>query len=126
MLHPGRTRLLTVREHARLQGFPDYVVFAGKIERQYKTVNNAVPVQVAKAIGVTIRAASKARNYNAWIKNCEEVEAVELGVKSEAELREEERTDWRIETVYAHKAAVKHLRGADALRAKPSLLIILE
>ena len=117
MLHPGRTRLLTVREHARLQGFPDYVVFAGKIERQYKTVNNAVPVQLAKAIGETIRAASKAHDYNAWVQHCEAVEAVELGVKSEADLREEERTEWRIEAVYAHKLAVKRFGNPDAVRA---------
>ena len=117
MLHPERTRLLTVREHARLQGFPDYVVFAGKIERQYKTVNNAVPVQLAKAIGETIRAASKAHDYNAWVQHCEAVEAVELGVKSEADLREEERTHWRIEAVYAHKLAIKRFGNPDAVRA---------
>ena len=47
-------RRLTVREHCRLQSIPDYVVLAGSLERQFKSVNNCVPVGMAYAIGKTL------------------------------------------------------------------------
>ncbi len=49
-LHPYEDRLLTVREQARLMGFPDYHVFLGGRDSQYNMVGEAVPVPVAKAI----------------------------------------------------------------------------
>ena len=49
--HPIETRPLTVREYARIQTFPDYWVFAGTISDQYKQIGNAVPVNLAYAIG---------------------------------------------------------------------------
>lgn len=54
-LHPTEDRTITVREAARLQGFPDCFRFAGtKIGPQYVQVGNAVPVQLAKAIGSAV------------------------------------------------------------------------
>lgn len=50
----GQRRRLTVREHCRLQSIPDYVVVAGSLERQFKSVNNCVPVGMAYAIGKTL------------------------------------------------------------------------
>jgi DNA (cytosine-5)-methyltransferase 1 len=42
---------LTVREYARIQTFPDDWQFAGSISSQYKQIGNAVPVNLAWAIG---------------------------------------------------------------------------
>ena len=53
-------RLLTVREHMRLQCLPDYVVVFGKLDRQFKSVNNCVPVALATAIGKSIITAAGA------------------------------------------------------------------
>ena len=53
--HPAETRPLTVREYARIQTFPDDYEFFGTIESQYKQIGNAVPVNMAKAIGESIR-----------------------------------------------------------------------
>ncbi|KAL1983481.1 hypothetical protein VTN96DRAFT_10302 [Rasamsonia emersonii] len=50
LAHPERGDLLTVRELARLQGFPDDFVFYGSKERQYEQVLEAFPPPVAKAI----------------------------------------------------------------------------
>lgn len=49
--HPTETRPLTVREYARIQTFPDSWVFAGKRDEQYKQIGNAVPVNLAAAVG---------------------------------------------------------------------------
>ena len=49
--HPEETRPLTVREYARIQTFPDDWQFAGNLSSQYKQIGNAVPVNLAAALG---------------------------------------------------------------------------
>ncbi len=49
--HPTETRPLTVREYARIQTFPDDWAFAGSLSSQYKQIGNAVPVNLAYALG---------------------------------------------------------------------------
>lgn len=49
--HPKETRPLTVREYARIQTFPDDWQFCGNLTAQYKQIGNAVPVNLAWAIG---------------------------------------------------------------------------
>lgn len=52
--HPDETRPFTVREYARIQSFPDDWQFAGPMSQQYKQIGNAVPVEMAKAVGLSI------------------------------------------------------------------------
>lgn len=52
--HPDETRPFTVREYARIQTFPDDWKFAGSINQQYKQIGNAVPVNLAFAIGQSV------------------------------------------------------------------------
>lgn len=64
LLHYKEPRILTVRENARLQSFPDWFVFKGKYttggERRrhevprYTQVANAVPPLVGRAIGTVV------------------------------------------------------------------------
>lgn len=49
--HPLATRPLTIREYARIQTFPDDWQFCGNLTAQYKQIGNAVPVNLAWAIG---------------------------------------------------------------------------
>jgi DNA (cytosine-5)-methyltransferase 1 len=49
--HPEETRPLTVREYARIQTFPDDWEFSGPLTAQYKQIGNAVPVNLAYAVG---------------------------------------------------------------------------
>lgn len=49
--HPKETRPLTVREYARIQTFPDEWLFSGTLSDQYKQIGNAVPVNLAFAVG---------------------------------------------------------------------------
>ena len=59
MLHPTQRRLLTVRECARAQGFPDWVDFHtdAKLLSAYRQIGNAVPIPLSSAIGNSILAA---------------------------------------------------------------------
>lgn len=53
--HPDETRPFTVREYARIQSFPDYWEFTGTVSDQYMQIGNAVPVEMARRIGIQIR-----------------------------------------------------------------------
>ncbi|CDQ38915.1 DNA (cytosine-5-)-methyltransferase [Virgibacillus salexigens] len=52
--HPDETRPFTVREYARIQSFPDSWEFDCSTGNAYKQIGNAVPVNMAKAIGLSI------------------------------------------------------------------------
>ncbi|MDE5857150.1 MAG: DNA (cytosine-5-)-methyltransferase [Muribaculaceae bacterium] len=52
--HPIDTRPLTIREYARIQTFPDNWQFCGSLSAKYKQIGNAVPVNLAWAIGRAI------------------------------------------------------------------------
>lgn len=60
-LHPEQDRTLTIRENARLQGFPDYYRFHGTVRERYCQVGNAVAVPVARAIGYAMGVAWRRR-----------------------------------------------------------------
>ncbi|GMI87907.1 DNA METHYLTRANSFERASE 4, chromomethylase 1 [Hibiscus trionum] len=51
VIHPSQDRVLTIRENARLQGFPDCYKLFGTIKERYIQVGNAVAVPVATALG---------------------------------------------------------------------------
>ncbi|MDI9619830.1 MAG: DNA cytosine methyltransferase [Candidatus Nezhaarchaeota archaeon] len=49
-IHPYDNRLLTVREQARLMGFPDSFIFRGGVDAQYNMIGEAVPPTLSRAI----------------------------------------------------------------------------
>ena len=51
---PDETRPLSVKEYARLQGFPDDWEFVGSTQQKYRLIGEVVPVDFAKAIAKTI------------------------------------------------------------------------
>ena len=50
-IHPVFHRLISVREAARIQSFPDDFMFVGSTENMFAQIGNAVPVKMAEAIG---------------------------------------------------------------------------
>ncbi|KAI3876616.1 hypothetical protein MKX03_013318 [Papaver bracteatum] len=54
ILHPDQDRTLSIRENARLKGFPDYYQFFGKVKQRYIQVGNAVAVPVGRALGFAL------------------------------------------------------------------------
>ncbi len=60
--HPEFTRPLSVRECARIQGFPDEWEFSGAMNQQYLQIGNAVPVGLGQAIGKAICSATPRAN----------------------------------------------------------------
>lgn len=57
--HPDEARPFTVREYARIQSFPDDWNFCGGMGSQYKQIGNAVPVELARRLGVQLVTAIK-------------------------------------------------------------------
>lgn len=54
-LHPSEERSFTVREAARIQGFPDSFEFRGRTTDCYKMIGNAVPPPMAKYLADAVR-----------------------------------------------------------------------
>ncbi|SNX87885.1 related to Cytosine-specific methyltransferase [Melanopsichium pennsylvanicum] len=62
VIHPTQRRVLTVRECARAQGFPDWVEFHTEqtditLGSAYRQIGNAVPIPLSNAIGRSIMVA---------------------------------------------------------------------
>lgn len=61
-IHPTEDRVLTVREHARLMGFPDEHLFSGGRETQYEQAGEAVPPPLARAVASEVLSYLQASN----------------------------------------------------------------
>jgi DNA (cytosine-5)-methyltransferase 1 len=74
-VHPTDDRLLTLRECARLQTFPDWFEFAGSATSRIQQIGNAIPPMVACAVGEHIKAAygfalGYSGNCHPWLRFC--------------------------------------------------------
>lgn len=56
-IHPTADRIITIRECARAQGFPDEFRFSGPISSRYRQIGNAVPPPIAYLLGLAIKKA---------------------------------------------------------------------
>ena len=66
-IHPILNRVLTPRELAALQSFPDDFIFKGSKKWQLVQIGNAVPPLLEKAIGLSIRKSYENKNQETTI-----------------------------------------------------------
>ena len=69
VIHPRENRLISVRESARAQSFPDAFRFTGSIADKYLQVGNSVPPILGMFLGWQIRAAFGDQNIPNLIEN---------------------------------------------------------
>jgi len=70
--HPEETRPLTVREYARIQTFPDKWQFVGSVSSKYKQIGNAVPVNLAYAVGTKLVSLLNSIEKNNYFANIQD------------------------------------------------------
>jgi len=63
-VHPEQDRLISIREGARLQSFPDSFRFMGSKPAKYKQIGNAIPPLLAFSIANTVK---KHIRYNSFV-----------------------------------------------------------
>ncbi|CAA3027627.1 DNA (cytosine-5)-methyltransferase 1B-like [Olea europaea subsp. europaea] len=59
--HPEQDRIVTVRECARSQGFPDSYQFSGTVLHKHRQIGNAVPPPLAYALGRKLKEAIESK-----------------------------------------------------------------
>ena len=62
-IHPSQDRLISIREGARLQSFPDSYIFYGSKTSQYKQIGNAVPPLLARVVASLIEPYIKNKTF---------------------------------------------------------------
>ncbi|CAA0833568.1 DNA (cytosine-5)-methyltransferase 1 [Striga hermonthica] len=60
--HPEQDRIVTVRECARSQGFPDSYKFSGTVLHKHRQIGNAVPPPLAYALGRKLKEAVEGKS----------------------------------------------------------------
>ena len=84
VLHPDQHRLVSVRECARSQGFPDCYRFQGSILEKHRQIGNAVPPPMGEALGREIRKAMAKKIIDTEAEIKEDQEEKPLNKKSGA------------------------------------------
>ncbi|KAL2231357.1 UNVERIFIED_CONTAM: DNA (cytosine-5)-methyltransferase 1B [Sesamum indicum] len=62
--HPEQDRIVTVRECARSQGFPDSYKFSGTVLHKHRQIGNAVPPPLAYALGRKLKEAIESKGLS--------------------------------------------------------------
>lgn len=121
--HPLETRPLTVREYARIQTFPDNWLFAGAMGDKYKQIGNAVPVNLAWAVGRSL-----IRLFNdiqtiapTETHNCSEAVAQIMGRLKETD--DKRTSDIKIEKLKKDDAKIRQLNFFDLLAEYPDGIV---
>lgn len=66
LCHPTETRALSLREYARIQGFPDDWKVCGRTSEQYAQIGNAVPVRLGEVAGSVLADALDKLESTGW------------------------------------------------------------
>ena len=114
LCHPEVARPLSVSEYARVQGFPDDWTVSGSTRAKYRQLGNAVPVELAAALGHAIRVASRGRRC---LDRCGRVECWNLDLLNSLSARFRTRFNPpRIRGEETREAMAKWRGGGGAVR----------
>ena len=69
-LHPSQDRVMSTREAARLQSFPDDFVFVGSKASQFKQIGNAVPPLLSRFVSTLIKPHLDSYNFVDLFAGC--------------------------------------------------------
>ncbi len=69
-LHPSQPRVISTREAARLQSFPDDFIFVGSKASQYKQIGNAVPPLLGRLVSTLIKPYLDSYNFVDLFAGC--------------------------------------------------------
>lgn len=69
-LHPSQQRVISTREAARLQSFPDDFVFVGSKASQFKQIGNAVPPLLSRFVSTLIKPYLNSYNFVDLFAGC--------------------------------------------------------
>lgn len=69
-LHPNQPRVISTREAARLQSFPDDFIFVGSNASQYKQIGNAVPPLLGRFVSTLIKPHLNSYNFVDLFAGC--------------------------------------------------------
>jgi len=107
LCHPEEVRVLSVREYARIQEFPDDWVFCGTTAEKYKQIGNAVPVRLGLVTAELVSRLLDDRDGLEWRYRMAEERFRQVYIKSHVRTRK-----WyKAGEVYSGAEAV-HLRYA--------------
>jgi DNA (cytosine-5)-methyltransferase 1 len=67
LCHPTETRALSLKEYARIQGFPDDWEICGRTSEQYAQIGNAVPVRLGEIAGSVIADELDRLEVSGWV-----------------------------------------------------------
>lgn len=73
LCHPTETRALSLKEYARIQGFPDEWAICGRTSEQYAQIGNAVPVRLGEIAGSVIAGELDKLEDSGWVKRDEAI-----------------------------------------------------
>lgn len=69
-LHPSQPRVMSTREAARLQSFPDDFIFVGSKTSQYKQIGNAVPPLLGRFVSTLLKPHLNSFNFIDLFAGC--------------------------------------------------------
>lgn len=73
LCHPTETRALSLKEYARIQGFPDEWAICGRTSEQYAQIGNAVPARLGEVAGSVIAGELDKLEDSGWVKRDEAI-----------------------------------------------------
>ncbi len=65
-IHPSQARTISVREAARIQGFPDWYFISGSMGSRFRQIGNSVPPLLAYALGIALRDCLGLKSEASW------------------------------------------------------------